>query len=245
MSNKVRFLVSKSQSDLDQEWDRIAPIRDDQVARLEDATFTRVLEPWVLERANRIGESRVIDVGCGSGRLTSKLGIGGAKVLGIDPSPVSINLARAHDGVSAYEVATAEERAQLHSSTPFDLVVANMVLMDALNLDGIVRSLALLARGGRVLVTIAHPAFWPMYWDYGHDERFDYLQETVVEAPFKTSSQAYGLVSTHIHRPVHRYLECFVEHGLEVTAFQELRGPEDRSAFPYPRFIGIEASVGP
>ncbi|WP_147374346.1 bifunctional 2-polyprenyl-6-hydroxyphenol methylase/3-demethylubiquinol 3-O-methyltransferase UbiG [Microbacterium sp. AG238] len=239
----MRFYARKNQADIVREWDSIAPLRDLQVSMHQDASYDKVLEPWILTRAQGADAQSVIDVGCGTGRLTSKLSERSGEVLGIDPSGVSIEIARAHDHVSRFQVATAEQWASRVECTPFDLAVANMVLMDALDLDGIVQALGRLAAGGRVLLTIAHPAFWPIYWDYAHLDGFDYLAETVVEAPFKTSSQSYGLVATHVHRPLQQYLESLDRHGLRVTSLEELRGPERLDQFPYPRFIGIEAAA--
>jgi 2-polyprenyl-3-methyl-5-hydroxy-6-metoxy-1,4-benzoquinol methylase len=239
----VKFRDRKNEADIVREWDSIAPIRDRQVAMHQDASYERVLEPWILERVDRLAATKIVDVGCGTGRLTSKMRRRAAVALGIDPSAVSIDLARTHDDVTQFEVATAEEWVRRSSDTRFDLAVANMVLMDALDLDGIVGALTTLARGGTVLATIAHPAFWPIYWDYATIEGFSYLSETVVETQFRTSSMSYGLAATHVHRPLETYLRTFGRHGLELTGFEELRGPESIDAFPYPRFIGIEATV--
>lgn len=241
MTEPVRFYRHKDEADVVREWDLIAPIRDRQVALHQDASYDHVLEPWILQRVDQLAARRIVDVGCGTGRLTSKLRLRANETVGIDPSAVSIELARAHDDATRFEVATAEEWAG--SEARFDVAVANMVLMDALDLDGIVSALAALARGGVVLATIAHPAFWPIYWDYAVSAGFSYLDEIVVETPFRTSSKSYGLVATHVHRPVETYLHSFRRHGLTMTAFEELRGPESVEKFPYPRFIGIEASV--
>lgn len=245
MTEPVRFCDYKDEADIVREWDSIAPIRDRQVALHQDTSYERVLEPWILGRVDRSTAKSIVDVGCGTGRLTSKLRFRASETLGIDPSAVSIGLARAHDDLTRFEVTTAEQWVCRGSDARFDLAVANMVLMDALDLDGIVGALATLARGGVVLSTIAHPAFWPIYWDYAGSDGFSYLDETVVETPFRTSSQSYGLVATHVHRPIEMYLRSFRRHGLTVTAFEELRGPESIDKFPHPRFIGIEASVLP
>ncbi|MEV8339774.1 methyltransferase [Leucobacter sp. NPDC077196] len=245
MTEPVRFYDRKDETAIIREWDSIAPIRDRQVASHQDASYERVLEPWILGRVDRSTAHSIVDVGCGTGRLTSKLRLRADETVGIDPSAVSIRLARAHDDATRFDIATAEDWVRCDSEARFDLAVANMVLMDALDLDGIVGALATLARGGGVLATIAHPAFWPIYWDYAGSDGFSYLDETVVETPFRTSSKSYGLVATHVHRPIETYLSSFNRHGLVVTAFEELRGPESIEKFPYPRFIGIEASVLP
>ena len=124
-----------------------------------------------------------------------------------------------------------------------DLVVTNMVLMDALDLDRVCDAISRIVPQGRVLATITHPAFWPLYWGYANDPDFDYSKQLVVEAPFKTRSQNFGVTTTHIHRPISSYLSSFHRSGIDITNLEEIRGPEKRSDFPFPRFIGIEAST--
>ncbi|MCV9996596.1 class I SAM-dependent methyltransferase [Paeniglutamicibacter sp. ZC-3] len=239
MNEEIRFLAEKSQAAITHEWDLIAPERDAQIASDHDASFSRVLEPWVL---SRLGEAKsVIDVGCGTGRLTSKLQGPDRQVIGLDPSASSIEIARSHDVQSDYIVATVEEWTTKNPDARCDLVVASMVLMDALQIDEVFTALARLSQRGRLLVTFTHPAFWPVYWGYATHPNFNYSDEILVEAPFKTASFEYSLSTTHVHRPLGRYIEALQNSGLEISCFEELRGPEAPEVFPFPRFIGIEA----
>ncbi|MCW4464956.1 class I SAM-dependent methyltransferase [Glutamicibacter sp. MNS18] len=239
MNEEIRFLTEKSQAAVTREWDIIAPERDAQIASDHDASFSRVLEPWFL---SRLGESRsILDVGCGTGRLTSKLQRSNRQVIGLDPSASSIEIARSHDVRSDYVVATVEEWTAENPHARFDLVVANMVLMDALHIDEMFAALAHLSQRGRLLVTFTHPAFWPDYWGYASHPNFNYSDEIFVEAPFKTASFEYSLTTTHVHRPLGRYIQGLQNSGLEISCFEELRGPETPEVFPFPRFIGIEA----
>lgn len=232
-------MAQKGQAAVTEEWNLIAPERDAQVAGNHDASFSQVLEPWVLNRVS--GAKRIVDVGCGTGRLTSKLGLRAEKVIGIDPSDISIAIARSHDPIAEYAVASIEDWVAQHPNTESDLVVANMVLMDAVRLDSFVAAIARLARRGRVLATMTHPAFWPLYWGYATNPGFNYSNDLIVEAPFKTSTHEFGLTATHVHRPLGVYLQELRANGLAVTEFEELRGPESPAQFPFPRFIGLEA----
>lgn len=240
MNKQIKFLLEKSEEEIISEWDRIAVSRDEQISSDLDHSFSTVLEPWILERLN--DAESVLDVGCGSGRLTAKIGKSDHRVLGIDPSPSSIEIARQHDKRGEYVVTTVEEWSEVHPDAHFNLVIANMVIMDVLHLDKVMTALSRLSQDGRLLITFTHPAFWPKYWGYSNHPSFNYSDEILVEAPFKTASVKYSLTTTHVHRPLSRYLKAFQDAGLQITNFEELRGPESPEIFPFPRFIGIEAS---
>lgn len=241
MTSDIRFLSIKEQDSVTREWDTLAPLRDRQIATGADASFSEVLEPWILDRVE--GAESVVDIGCGTGRLTASIKSKTDSVLGIDPSGKSIEVAEAHDSESEYAVATAEAWVENNPQARFDVAVANMVLMDVLDLAAVCSAVASLARGHRVLATITHPCFWPTYWGYVGHVGFDYNSELIVEAPFKTSDVDYALPATHVHRPISTYLEVFRESNIQVTALHELRGPEPKSSFPFPRFFAVEASV--
>jgi SAM-dependent methyltransferase len=240
MNEDVRFRDSKSQGDITREWDLIAPARDEQLLRDGDVSFSEVLKPAILESIGQA--SSIIDVGCGTGRLTVALRNSRRRVLGIDPSAASIQVARGHD-TGEYAVDTLEGWVATNPEQKFDVAVVNMVLMDVPDLARFCQALAHVARGGRVIGTFTHPAFWPLYWRYASNKGFDYLAEVVVEAPFKTTAKSYPMSTTHIHRPLSAYIAELTAAGITVSRLDELRGTEPASEFPFPRFIAFEALV--
>src|SRR5690625_74193 len=276
MLHEIKFTPQKTQAEINREWDVIVPARDAQ-QRAGDVSFLQVLRPWIGAAVN--GAKQILDVGCGSGRLTQTLRSAGARgardangaqtasqsdddrvagdldnsgetrqsetvqVVGVDPSPQSIALARASNPQETYHVGTLESFAAKNPSQRFDLAVANMVLMDAPDLDGLLKGVARLTPGGRFVATIAHPAFWPLYLGYAGKETFSYGNETFVEAPYVVNNRSFNSATTHIHRPVSRYISAFTQAGMAITRMEELRGTEPRSVFPFPRFLAIEARV--
>lgn len=276
MLHEIKFTSQKTQAEINREWDVIVPARDAQ-QRAGDVSFLQVLRPWIGAAVN--GAKQILDVGCGSGRLTQTLRSAGARgardsngaqtasqsnddrvagdldnsgetrqsetvqVVGVDPSPQSIALARASNPQETYHVGTLESFAAKNPSQRFDLAVANMVLMDAPDLDGLLKGVARLTPGGRFVATIAHPAFWPLYLGYAGKETFSYGNETFVEAPYVVNNRSFNSATTHIHRPVSRYISAFTQAGMAITRMEELRGTEPRSVFPFPRFLAIEARV--
>lgn len=241
MNDEIRFLESKCQQQITGEWDLIASARDEQLRNNGDISFNRIFKPFV-DGSVRDALS-IVDIGCGTGRLTSGLRGTGRRVLGIDPSTASIRIARSHDSSAEYIADTLETWVDAHPHERFDLAVVNMVLMDVPDLGGFCRALSRIARGGRVIATITHPSFWPLYWNYASKTGFDYMTETIVEAPFRTTLRSYSLPTTHIHRPLSTYFDALATEGMTLTSFQELRGTESMTQFPFPRFIAFEASA--
>lgn len=238
MLRHIKLTSDKTQAQINREWDTIVPARD-AYQRSGDISFLRVLRPWI---STAVRDARsILDVGCGSGRLTEVLRARGARVVGVDPSSASIALARQFDPAGDYHVGTLEAFASGQPHERFDLAVANMVLMDAPDLEGLLEAIVRLVPAGRFAATIAHPAFWPLYLGYAANEAFSYGTEVFVEAPYVVNKRQFGAPTTHVHRPVSRYISAFAQVGLTITKMEELRGTEPRSEFPFPRFLTIEA----
>src|SRR5690349_20321555 len=54
--------------------------------------------PAILALAGAVQDKDVLDVGCAAGHLTAELAARGARVTGVDVSPVMVNLARRRCG---------------------------------------------------------------------------------------------------------------------------------------------------
>lgn len=232
--------IEAIQEQISQEWDDLAPIREEQLASGEDESFHNVLLPWVLEKTRNANS--VIDVGCGTGYLTSRLRAFVPSVVGIDPSTTSISIAKEKYVDINFHVSTVEDWAVVNECS-YDLVVANMVLMDLPNLQDALEAAAKLSRGGRFIFTVTHPAFWPKYWGYENDKNFNYQTELMIEQSFRTRSREYKARSRHFHRPIAQYFGALHGAGFVIEGVDELRGPELPEDFPFPRFLAIECSV--
>lgn len=91
-----------------------AEFRDPRLVAVYDAEYgwSRIDE-FFLAVANETPRVRVLDVGCGTGRLALGLAAAGHQVTGLDPAAASLAAARAKpnaDAVSWVEVTTASLR---------------------------------------------------------------------------------------------------------------------------------------
>lgn len=219
------------------EWDALATVRFQQITSGEDITYRQILVPSVLALVSDQSIATALDAGCGVGFLTDLLAQQIGKVIGIDPSGECIKIARSHHGKRASFVQGTFESYSEHTASSADLVVANMVLMDVIDLDTfIAAAYRALRPGGTFVFSITHPCFWPSYYGYETEPWFHYSQELVIEGPFKITAQPdCTLSSTHVHRPLEAYIQAFQKAQLLIEVFRELMPSGDIEAlYPEP-----------
>lgn len=133
---------------------RLAPLYDLQ------APWGRA-EALFLELANETPGARVVDLGCGTGRVTLALAGAGHTVTGVDPARASLDAARRKPG--AERVTWLEGRADALPSAAFDLALMTGHVAQFLTEDGEWEAtLAHLRRalmpGGRLIFDSRDPA---------------------------------------------------------------------------------------
>lgn len=244
----LRPVAPRSTPELAAEWDRLAEERATLLSEGSDLSALAVVQPCVLRVASGVGTEVVLDVGCGTGQLTGRLAERFPMVVGIDPSAGSVDLASANVRSLrvSFEVTDVERHADMTRGR-YGLIVANMVLMDVANLGGVLGAVRRLCEAGATVVaSITHPCFWPEYWGYASEPWFDYNQEQFIEARFATADYVSSSTSTHVHRPLGRYVSEFGLAQLTVTELVEPTPPPSvQRAHPdrwrRPRFLVIVA----
>jgi SAM-dependent methyltransferase len=242
----MRRIAGKSKEEVELEWDAIAASRSRQIRDGLDISHDFVLAPTILDLISDCDLSSVLDVGCGCGHLTAKIAAAAGTVVGVDVSGASIDLARVHcRGHSNVRFVKSDIESIGHEvgTMGFSLAIANMSLMAIIQLDSAIESLACQVRpGGHLAFTITHPCFWPLYWMYS-SEWFSYSEECVIEAPFHISLDSSDqYVTTHVHRPLERYVSAFSDSGFRICRLTEpIPSREVESKYPhrwaYPRFL--------
>lgn len=226
------------------EWDALAPLRHRQIGSGKDISYNRVIVPALLAQLAPLHPSKVLDAGCGTGAFSARLSEIAAEVVGVDPSGRSIEIARSLGLSRASFVQETIERFALKQRSSFDVVVANMVLMDVLSLDSFLEGCKrAVINGGALVFSITHPCFWPEHYGYASAEWFRYEHETIIESPFRISADRVGsLPSTHLHRPLSAYISAFARAGFILRMLEEPTPPDDvdaayRAQWKLPRYI--------
>jgi len=244
----VRLANAKTQAEMEIEWDKIAQLRHEQISNGRDLSYRYILMPSIKRMLTGCDCTRVLDLGCGTGELTKELSEISAEVVAIDPSPRSIEIARQVCSKSrnvSFHTTMVETFAQEWTGKRFTIAVANMVLMNSLDLHFLIRAVGrLLNEGGLLVVTVTHPWFWPQYWGYADADWFCYEREIIVEAPFAISKEMTNRVTTHVHRPLFTYTRALNEAGFNIDFLDEpMPDPEIRALYPmpwdFPRFLAF------
>lgn len=208
-----------------------------------DFAHRYLLNPTIFALAGAISGRRILDAGCGGGYLCRMLARRGGLVTGVEPAPRLYDYCMQQEqreplGITYLMIDLVDLRLP---SASFDLVIANMVLMDIPAYEDALAALARVVRpGGDIIITLSHPCFeqsgslWPATRSV---ETSEYFAE--VERP-----QRFG---TLYHRPLSAYVNRLIDKGLTLWRMIEpclpdgvTRDGNDRDAH-VPSFIALHA----
>jgi SAM-dependent methyltransferase len=165
----------------------------------------RIEEPIVQRLCGDVTGKRVLDAGCGTGRHTRWLVERGARVVGIDPSPEMLAIARIKcPGAELFEGAFAD--AARHGT--FDLVVNALVLEHVADMRGAIAALAgVLAPGGRLVVSVYHPFFLlkgvpPHFRHTGDGVEYELPSHVHLVSDYVAAIRAAGLTLGELLEPI-------------------------------------------
>ena len=127
-----------------------------------DPEYERQILPLVDRHLH--GARRVLDIGCGEGQVARRVAKLGANVVGLDPTPTQIRVARDRGGGPQFARARAE--ALPCADDAFDAVLLCLALEHVEAFELAIREVArVLEPGGRFVLLLAHPLLQaPRQW---------------------------------------------------------------------------------
>jgi len=215
-------------------WDRVADLWFGGYSKFGDVNRQYVIDPAILKILGKVKGKRILDAGCGNGYLCRLLSKKGAKMVGIDVSKRSIEIAEAFEKKKRmniqYWVGSICNLSMCDDGS-FDAVVSNLVLMDLQDLDTAVKELhRVLKPEGRLVFSIMHPCFSspPVHgwvrepvdsqrkedWLYWKVDR--YFDRTIEEWRYFDFPPTYSF-----HRPLSDYVKVLLRNGFTITDFEE------------------------
>ncbi len=218
------------------DWESLSDWYDRKQGDDGDLWHRELIDPVLLRVVGDCRGLSVLDLGCGNGYLSRRLAKAGAKVTAVDGSPRMIANARAHDPKNLLGIRyLRSDAAKLSgiSSASFDVVFANMSLMDIEDAEGAIKEVSrVLKRRGRFVASISHPCFdimsnsnWVAEKSLGRPPEVSrkvrgYRRPFFNEVPWNLGKDK-RMYTRSYHRPLNWYARSLHAQGLAITALEE------------------------
>lgn len=204
--------------------DAYEALADSYAARADTKPHNAYYErPATLSLLPDVRGARVLDAGCGPGIYAEWLLDRGAQVVGLDVSARMVALARARTrGRADIRVADLAAPLDFLASRSFDLVLCPLVLEYVRDWRATLREFhRVLAAGGRLVVSITHPAFDVTYY-----RSTNYFEVEQVESVWTGFGSKIRMPS--FRRSLEETINPFVETGFRIERLLE---PKPTPAF--------------
>jgi len=233
-------------------WDEHAQWWIDGFTNGADPEYEEQIIPLALEEL--AGRHVILDVGCGDGQISRALAAQGSTVVGIDPTQLHVDVATERGGGPTYFLGTAAELPVPDASQ--DAVVACLVFEHIDDMDSAIGEVArVLKTGGQFSFFLNHPLLQTPGSGWIDDHIIDPPEQYWRIGPYLVETESVeeverGVHIRFIHRPLSRYINALIAHGLTIERMLEPspppgflnRAPEYGLAHTIPRLLYIRSS---
>lgn len=191
-----------------------------------------ILYPRILDHLGDVSGKLMLDGGCGEGTVGRLAMERGARVIGSDIVHEFLEEARSRSGNKEQVVLTSLIHGFPFSSSLFDLVCYNLVLMWIPDIKEVARETGrILKPGGRAVVSLLHP--WTALSNRGESqEPMIVVQEGMQPGIFMRTINKTAGPYPFFHRSISNYLNTFAQEGFHMSldnGFDEVLAPEESS----------------
>ena len=226
-------------------WEENADVWDNRMGDEGNEFFNVLCWPALASLLDLRPDSHILDIACGNGLTTRRLGELGAQVTAFDFSSNLIEKAKTRLANQAtrinFHVIDATNESQLLSlgENKFDSALSNMALFDMADIETLFRTLPrLLKPNGAFVFSITHPAFNNASSAHVVEEIDDHGEMKITYA-IKTSRyitpfHQRGLAlrnqpkpQVYFDRPLQYYLNLGFQNGFVLDGFEERAFPPE------------------
>jgi len=227
-------------SEIQSEWDAMCGNRQEAIDLGKDFSLLAVTAPCIISELGTDRINSILDVGCGTGYLTSLLAQHANKCIGIDISANSVSIAKSRYANSGADFVVSSI-SKFSTNSEFDVCVANMVFScDPDWADSIQAIHKLLTKNGKLLVMLPHPCNWSKYWGFENASWFKCSEEVYIEHDFSLSLAKSLGTATYIHRPLSMYISTICSKQFLLKKIVEpypVFSLPDNYKYDFPRFL--------
>lgn len=210
-------------------WDNLAEDYHKLIVGGEDIFRKNLLDKAVFDLLGKIKNKNVLDAGCGQGYLANEMRERGARVTGVDGADNLIKIAKKSYSREDLSFLTHDLKERLpFDDKSFDVIVANMVLMDFDPIAPTIKEFCRVLKGdGRFIFSILHPIFGN---GYPHKTIKELIFRKIPHYALsgyhrirKENWYVHGLpqATSIYHRPIEYYTEVLNDSGFVIKRIKE------------------------
>ncbi len=208
-------------------WEANAEFWDNHMGDNSNYFHRDIVRPYVEKLLDINENDFVLDIACGNGNFSERMAQSGAKVVAFDYSQKMIELAIKRrqsvlNKVSFHicDAANYDSLLKLRSDIPFSKAVANMAIMDIVDIEPLFKAIfEMLDTNGIFVFATHHPCF--TYEDGNYLSSYTYKGLAIEGQPE---------LQSYYHRPIYEIFNTAFNAGFIIDGFYEI--PFDNESTP-------------